>query len=33
MANIRENIVDIELEASQLHRSFAPHMLGEGDIN
>ena len=33
MANIRENIVEVELEARQLHRSFASHMLGEGDIN
>lgn len=33
MANIRENIVEVELEARQLHRSFASHMLGEGDVN
>ena len=32
MANIRENIVGIELEGSQLHRSFASNLLGEGDI-
>lgn len=32
MDNIRENIVDVELEGSQLHRSFASNLLGEGDI-
>lgn len=33
MANYREDIVDIELAAGQLHRTFANHMLGEGDEN
>ena len=33
MANIRENIVDIELKGSQLHRSFVSITLGEGDNN
>lgn len=33
MANYRENIVDIELEARQLHRSFVSITLGEGDSN
>ena len=31
MANNRENIVDIELNACQLNRSFNNHILGEGD--
>lgn len=33
MANYREDIVDIELTSGQLHRTFANHMLGEGDEN
>ena len=33
MANYREDLVDIELTSGQLHRTFANHMLGEGDEN
>ena len=33
MADYREHIVDVELEAGQVHRSFVNFSIGEGDIN
>lgn len=32
MANYHNNIIDIDLESGTVHRSFANHSIGEGDV-